>query len=223
MADPSRANEVMVTQSAAAALGLHLGQTVTVAIDRGSAPARRLALKVVGIGLLNREVVQDQIAKFPTYIVGTPALARSVASDAKTRVSGRAAARRRSRTSRPSSGGGIRPSVTSRTSRSPPSSRRRPSSRIRPEALALGAFGAIAALAALFLGMQVIARQLSAREQDLVVMRAVGADPATTGLDGLLGIFGSIVVGSALAVGVALALSPLFPIGPVRAVYPDRG
>ena len=54
-------------------------------------------------------------------------------------------------------------------------------------------------------------------------MRAVGADPMTTGLDGMIGILGSILVGSALAVGVALALSPLFPIGPVRAVYPDRG
>ncbi len=54
-------------------------------------------------------------------------------------------------------------------------------------------------------------------------MRAVGADPMTTGLDGMIGIFGSILLGSALAVGVALAMSPLFPIGPVRAVYPDRG
>ena len=54
-------------------------------------------------------------------------------------------------------------------------------------------------------------------------MRAVGADPVTTGLDGLIGIVASILVGSVLAVAVALALSPLFPIGPVRPVYPDRG
>ena len=94
---------------------------------------------------------------------------------------------------------------------------------IRPEALALGVFGAIAALAALLLGVQVIARQLGARERDLVVMRAVGADPATTALDGLVGIVASVLVGSIVAVGVALALSPLFPIGPVRPVYPDPG
>src|SRR6202035_4900059 len=73
---------------------------------------------------------------------------------------------------------------------------------IRPEALALGAFGFIAALAALLLAIQLVARQLSAREHGLDVMRAVGADPATTGLDGLLGILGSILVGSVLAVGV---------------------
>jgi hypothetical protein len=92
-----------------------------------------------------------------------------------------------------------------------------------PEALALGVFGGIAALAAMLLGLQVVARQLGRRERDLVVMRAVGADPATTRLDGLIGVVASIVVGSVLAVGVALALSPLFPIGPVRPVYPDRG
>ncbi len=223
MADPSRANEVMVTQSAAAALGLHIGQTVTVSIDRGSAPARRLALKVVGIGLLNREVVQDQIAKFPTYIVGTPALARSLASDAKTliylgvQVRGgpaniAAVERRWNSTERYFTDFQVTSQLQAEAEQT-----------IRPEALALGAFGAIAALAALFLGIQVIARQLGAREQDLVVMRAVGADSMTTGLDGLPGIFGSIVVGSALAVGVALAMSPLFPIGPVRAVYPDPG
>ena len=94
---------------------------------------------------------------------------------------------------------------------------------IRPEALALGAFGGIAALAALLLAVQLVARRLSAREHDLEVMRAVGAGPATTGLDGLPGILGSVLVGSVLAVGVAVALSPLFPIGPVRPVYPDRG
>ena len=86
---------------------------------------------------------------------------------------------------------------------------------IRPEALALGVFGAIAGLAALLLGMQLIARQLGARERDLVVMRAVGADPTTTALDGLIGIVASVLVGSVVAVGVAVALSPLFPIGPV--------
>ena len=75
MADPARADEVMVTENAAAAMGLHLGSPVPVAIPTARrspvrTPVRRIALKVVGIGLLNREVVQDQIAKFPTYIVG---------------------------------------------------------------------------------------------------------------------------------------------------------
>ncbi len=40
-----------------------------------------MRLRIVGIGLLNREVVQDEIARFPTYIVATPALTRSVLGD----------------------------------------------------------------------------------------------------------------------------------------------
>ncbi len=40
MADPARADEVMVTETAAAALGLHLGSTVPVSIDTGRARAR---------------------------------------------------------------------------------------------------------------------------------------------------------------------------------------
>jgi ABC-type lipoprotein release transport system permease subunit len=230
MANPSRANEVVVTQGAASALGLHLGQTITVTIDSGMPPgpapapaARRIALKVVGIGLLNREVVQDQIAQFPTYIVGTPALARSLASDPKTLVylgaqlrggteDVAAVERRWNSTERYFTDFEVASQVQAEAQQA-----------IRPEALALGVFGVLAALAALFLAIQVIARQLGAREQDLAVMRAVGADPVTTGLDGLPGIFASIMVGSVLAVGVALAMSPLFPIGPVRAVYPDRG
>ncbi len=54
-------------------------------------------------------------------------------------------------------------------------------------------------------------------------MRAVGAGPATTVLDGLIGIGGSILVGAVLAAGLAVALSPLSPIGPARPVYPDPG
>jgi hypothetical protein len=76
MADPARADEVMITRDAAASLGLHLGSVVPVVISppAGTGPVRRIGLKVVGIGLLTREVVQDQIAKFPTYMVATPAL-----------------------------------------------------------------------------------------------------------------------------------------------------
>ncbi len=221
MADPARADEVMVTENAAAAMGLHLGSRVPVAITTDSRAVRRITLIVVGIGLLNREVVQDQIAKFPTYIVATPALTNSVGSASLiylgVQLRGGAAdvaavERRWNSTEQYFTDF----QVTSQTEAEAQQS-------IRPEALALGVFGGIAALAALLLGIQVIARLLDARERDLVVMRAVGADPAVTELDGLIGIVGSILVGSILAVAVALALSPLFPIGPVRPVYPDRG
>jgi hypothetical protein len=223
MADPARADEVMVTENAAAAMGLHLGSRVPVAIPR-SAPShavRRITLKVVGIGLLNREIVQDQIAKFPTYIVATPALTKSVGAGQLVylgvQLRGGAAdvaavERRWNSSEQYFTDFQVASQVEAEAQQS-----------IRPEALALGVFGGIAALATLLLAMQVVARVLGARTHDLVVMRAVGADPATTELDGLVGIVASVVAGSLLAVGVAFALSPLFPIGPVRPVYPDPG
>ena len=224
MANPARANEVMVTQNAAAALGLHIGEVLPVALTPNSpgGAGRRIGLKIVGIGLLNREVVQDQIAKFPTYIVATPALTRSV-NDAGSivylgvQLRGGAAdvaavERRWNATQQFFTDFQVTGQLEAQASQS-----------IRPVALALGAFGFIAALAVLLLAIQLAARQLSAREHDLDVMRAVGAGPATTGLDGLLGILGSVLVGSVLAVTVAVALSTFFPIGPVRPVYPDRG
>ena len=51
-------------------------------------------------------------------------------------------------------------------------------------------------------------------------MRSLGASPAMTVADGLLGVVLAIVAGSVLAVMVAVALSPLAPLGPVHAVYP---
>ena len=56
-------------------------------------------------------------------------------------------------------------------------------------------------------------------ETDLSVLRALGASPATTVADGLVGVLGAIVSGSLLAVAVAISLSPLSPLGPIRAVY----
>ena len=224
MADPARADEVMVTQNAAAALGLHLGEVLPVALNpnSGAGPARRIGLKIVGIGLLNREVVQDQIAKFPTYIVATPALTRSVGDAGgivylgvqlhKGAADVAAVERHWNSTERFFTDFEVAGQLEAQADQS-----------IRPEALALGVFGGIAALAVLLLAVQLVARRLSDREHDLDVMRAVGAGPATTGLDGLPGVLGSVLVGSVLAVGVAVALSPLFPIGPVRPVYPGRG
>ena len=223
-ADPTRADEVMVTEAAAATLGLRLGQTITVGLapTARSGAERRLQLHVVGIGLLNREVVEDQIARFPTYIVATPALTRSALGDAALSYYGvqlRGGARfvpdvERAFTAseRYFTDFEVASQLEAQAEQS-----------IRPEALALGVFGAIAGLAALLLAIQAIARQLGAREQDLGVLRAIGASPAMTTLDGLIGMVGSIVLGSAVAVGAAIGISPLAPVGPVRPVYPGRG
>ena len=94
---------------------------------------------------------------------------------------------------------------------------------IKPEAIALGVFGLIAALAALLIAGQVIGRQLSFWAHEERTLRALGADPAMTAGDGLLGMMGAIVLGALLAGLVAVALSPLAPLGPVRPFDPDRG
>jgi ABC-type lipoprotein release transport system permease subunit len=224
MANPTRPDEVVVTQNAAAALGLHLGQTIEVGLTptSGSGPELRLRLHIVGIGQLNREVVQDQIARFPTYIVATPALTRSVLGDTAISYYGvqvRGGARFVPDVEREFTASEhyftdfqVASQVEAQAEQS-----------IRPEALALGVFGGIAGLAALLIAVQAIARQLSARDEDLMVLRAIGASPASTVFEGLIGIFGAIVAGSIVAIGVAIALSPLAPLGSIRQVYPDGG
>lgn len=87
---------------------------------------------------------------------------------------------------------------------------------IRPESIALGVFGLIALLAMLVIAAQIIGRRLRLNAADIQVLRALGAEPAMTFVDGLMGIFAAVLAGSLLACVVALALSPLAPLGPVR-------
>lgn len=94
---------------------------------------------------------------------------------------------------------------------------------IKPESLALGAFGAIAMLVCLVIAAQAISRQLRRRFDDRRILRALGATTADTVLEDLLGCLGAIVLGAMLAFAVAVSMSPLTPIGPVRSVYPDPG
>jgi len=94
---------------------------------------------------------------------------------------------------------------------------------IKPESIALGVFGGIVALAVLLIGGQAIGRQLRRDADDLDVLRALGAGPAMTTSDGLIGVLGAVVVGSALAFVVAVGVSPLAPLGPARPVDPSPG
>ena len=88
----------------------------------------------------------------------------------------------------------------------------------KPEAIALGVFGAIAALAALLIAGQAISRALWAEDEDLDVLRALGADSLTVTWDAIFGLLGAVVLGATLAVVLAVALSPLAPLGPARQV-----
>ncbi len=94
---------------------------------------------------------------------------------------------------------------------------------IGPDVVALYIFGLIVALVALLVAGQMIGRQLRLGSEDGDALRALGADPATTMLDGLVGTAIAVVTGTVLAAVIAVALSPLMPIGPVGPVYPDPG
>ncbi len=224
MADPRRSGEVMVSEVAAQVLRLHVGQVLTVGFPTGaSGLGHRTRLIVVGIGFLNNQVVQDNIERLPSFIIATPALTASLpAQDVG------------SRWYEIQVDGGTRnvPAVEDEIFRHVRAYlvfhvtsvfAQQAELAIKPDAIALWGFGAIAALAGLLLALQAISRQLKAREGDLGVLRALGADRAMTATDGLIASLGAVVVGSVLAVVVDVALSPLSPIGPARPVYPTRG
>ena len=61
---------------------------------------------------------------------------------------------------------------------------------IRPESIAFGAFGLVAALAALLICGQVVGRLVRRNADDGAVLRALGAGPVMTTADGLVGVLG---------------------------------
>jgi len=232
---PSRADEVLATQDAATALHLHVGSRLPVGlIGSNSASLRgRVDLTVVGIGVLNTQVLQDSVDADRTgFLIGTPALAHEFAGccasgmDVGLRLAGggrydTAVAREYNRllaTSHYISPGGselyvyVTSDIEAEAQRS-----------IRPEAIALAVFGLIAGLAALIIGTQSISRQLRVGADDAGALRALGAGPATIMADGLLGVVAAVAAGALIAVGVAIALSPFSLFGPVREVEPGRG
>ena len=240
MADPSRRDEVLMSAGAAAEEGLHIGSAERLAFfttaqvnspSFAGYPADKpyliVTLKLVGIVKDSAQIVQDDDSALGDQLaVLTPALTRQLQSccayysyvslqlDGGTRHAAAVDSAIRKITPDLGQAGGAQTSVplVAKAERT-----------IRPEAVAFGVFGLIAALAALVISGQVISRLVRRNAQDGAVLRALGAGPAMTVSDGLIGVVGAVVTGSLLAVAVAVGLSPLAPIGPVRPVYPDRG
>jgi putative ABC transport system permease protein len=223
-ADPTNPRQVMVTETAAQVLRVHVGQSLGISVDPngGIRQGHLLAVTVTGIGILNHDVVQDQIERFPTYVIATPALTRSVFDVSQLAYFGvqldggsrevPAVERRWNSTEHYFTDFQVAAQTAQEADQS-----------IRPEALALGVFGCIAGLTTAVIALEEMARQRRGRARDLRTMRALGASPAMAVADALLGSAGAVVLGGLLAAGVAIALSPLAPIGPARQVYPDRG
>jgi hypothetical protein len=236
MADPASTDEMVATAEAARLSGWHLGETVpfgAYSVQQASsaafnpltgAPNRRFSAKLVGIVVFSSQVVDDDVDRFPTTVLMTPALTRRLSASATYPTYGL----------RLDSGNLAVPAVEREIIDAlPPGStysfhltsvvEGQVERATKPEAIALGVFGAIAGLAALLIGAQAISRRLWANRGDLDVLRSLGADSPTMAADAMLGPLGAVVLGALLAVGVAVAFSPLMPIGPARQVDPSRG
>jgi ABC-type lipoprotein release transport system permease subunit len=94
---------------------------------------------------------------------------------------------------------------------------------IRPQAVALGIFGAFAALALLVLAVQGLTQLLDRSGPEVGVLRALGLTRAEAATASALGGSVAVVGGTAVAIAGAVALSTLAPIGPVRTFDPARG
>jgi hypothetical protein len=241
VADPNRANEIVMTATAAQVLGFHVGQRIPYGLYSGAQenlpgfgtarvpPHRRVEATLVGIVQLSTAIVQDDIDRLPTFVFFTPAFTRQVIADKgqgeegavtyglqlEDGNSGVAAVERHL--------AGVAPADTTFGFHAAAPVATKVDLTLKPLAIGLGAFGVIAALATLLISLQLISRQLIRAEDDLVILRALGADPLSVALDRLIGILASIAIGSLVATVVAVALSPLAPLGPVRPVYPGLG
>jgi len=238
MANPGRPDEFVTTALGARALGLRVGQAIPMGVYTLNqlsspgfgtpqvAPERRIEMKLVGIVVFNNEVIEDDTDRLPTDILFTPALTRTlIASKA---VQGTWYAMQLTHGSRDipavekalirllPSGSDANFSVTSLTET-------KVERAVKPESIALGVFGAIAALAALALAAIAISRQVRSADEELQVLRALGASPATIVADGLVGVLAATVTGALVAMAVAVMVSPLSPLGPIRHVYHPPG
>jgi len=241
LADPHRANEVVMSAGAARELGMRVGSVLPVGFFTNAqltlpgccsangtgklAPHLTVNLKLVGIVAVSFSIVEDDIdALGDNWVLLGPTLMRELMpccafyTQSTIRVDG-------GRRNAPVVLGEITRAVPgintiSSTSASFTSDVVATAERsIAPESIAVGVFGAIAVLAALVIAAQMIGRQLRLGADDRAVLRALGASPPTTASDGLLGVLGAVVCGALLACAVAVGISPLAPLGPVRRVF----
>ena len=239
-ANPSRQDEFVMSAPGAAGFGLHIGSSLplgfyTDAQTESSSfrgyptdkPHVSIDLKLVGIVESSNQVVQDDDAALGSqFAVLTPALTRRLAGCCayysyvalKLQGGSRHLGQVRSGVESllpklgPASGSQTYAPLVAKAERS-----------IRPASIAFAVFGLIVALATLMVGAQLIGRMARRNSDDGGVLRALGATPLMSTVDGLIGVLGSVVAGSLLAVAVAVSLSPLAPFGSVRSVYPDQG
>src|SRR5665213_1248122 len=238
-ANPRRTDEIVMNAGAAHILGVQVGQVIALGVytpaqmnlpDFGSPKVKPVVLvheRLVGIVALNTQLVQDDVDQTYGTIFADAALTRRLAKPlslftpvlygVQLRHGDRGIAKVQSELVGLVPKGEIyefhvASTVTSQVELA-----------IKPESVALGAFGAMAALACLILAAQAISRLLRRGERERDILRALGASPLITVVEGLVGVLLAVGIGTIVAAVVAVALSPLGPLGPVRPVYPGAG
>lgn len=234
--DPEREDEVIINEVFADQYDVDVGQGLSLATapaDPGDnpgagfelGPLHRFKARVVGVGLLPAEVVQDDIDRVPR-IIFTPALTAPNIESINyawqgLRLRGGGAdvkAVERELTARAEAAGleGIlfqeQSAITEKVQRS-----------VRPLAASLGLFAGIMALTVAVLGGLALSRQLTFERVDQQTLRGMGMGPLARAAPGVIVGSAAVVVGLALAVLGALALSPVAPMGRVRKVDVDPG
>ena len=239
MANPRRADELMLSAQGASALGVRLGQRLNIGVYTNAqtvlpgfgtaavAPYRVMRLKLVGIMVVATTLVQDDVDSqtgSTTNNLFTPAFTDKFLaccvnySEMGIRVRGGAAHEAKVARQVAAMLPGFPPLTDASATTVDKADRA-----LKPEAIALAGFGGIVVLATLLIVAQVLGRQVRLGRDERAVLRALGASRGATLVDAVAGVVGATAVGAALAVGVALALSPLAPLGPVRPVYPRPG
>ena len=232
--NPRSTDEAIMNVQAAQELGLHVGSTITLPIytdfevnsPKSFPPSRILKVTMVGEFVASRDVVESDIDSLgASAVIFSQGLTRQLAPKYSTGTE----------TFLQLKGGSAHATkVLDEVYKIDPIAQHFPAEVttsflpvaqqiISPDAVALGVFGAIAALAALLIGALMLGRLLRGGEEELEVMHALGARRSMLLAEELLGALSAIVVGALLAVLVAIGLSPLSPLGPVRSVYPDKG
>ncbi len=210
---------------------MHLGQTMQLGlfVSQSDPTARwRVNVTLVGIVVLNNQVVQDDIDNSYGFAVLTPALFREFAADSPASAIPVSYDLQLDRAALgvPAVERELLPLVPRDVSHQFHATApvvTQVEEAVKPESIALAAFGAIAALVALVIVGQAISRQIRVGNEDRRLLRALGAGPGITVADSVIGVLGAVVLGALAAVGVAVALSAIAPIGPVRRVYPASG
>ena len=238
-ANPRKADEFMMDSATARAFGLHLGQSVNIGwvsnaegVSEGAASSnfkvpksQHMRVTLVGVGAVDVDTLfQDQDNGGNSIVLFTPAFTHKLlrcctnAMESALTLDGGiespyyTAVERELRA--------VLPKGVPFTYIQARDVEARAERTLKPETIALGVFGGIAALAALLIAGQVIGRRIRLAAGELDVLRALGAGPAMTVADGLVGTLAAVLAGSLLAGAVAIALSPVGPLGPIGPLLP---